>query len=344
VAPKVAIIILNWNGWPDTIECLESISKVNYPNLDVIVLDNASSDGSPQKIIDWCRQTGVLCEESFQRYPYVRIEPLSQIDYERKGIRRLRLIRLSSNIGFCAGNNIGMTQAAANGSEYFLILNNDTIVSPDSLEAMITAAQQENNVGLVGCIICYADEPNTIWFSGGVFDKWLESSRRLNGQDITNVVFEEVFDTHWVSGCAMLIPRRVYEEIGGFDEDFFIWSEEWDYSLRVKEAGYRLIVSGHSIINHKVGHSLGVMQPLSYYYGTRNRLLLKRKHLPLSRKLSFLLFFLFSRIPRFILFALQGRWDLIQCGCAAIRDYFVGRTGKWAAHDEWFERQEIRPD
>jgi GT2 family glycosyltransferase len=340
--PKVAIIILNWNGWRDTIECLESISKVDYPNLELIVVDNASSDDSCQKITDWCSQNNTVCRESFQSYPDLKIEPIEQIGYESQEFRQLVLIRLSSNTGFCIGNNIGMMQAAIDGAEHFLILNNDTVVSPSFLKPLVELAQKKENVGLIGCLICYANEPSKIWFAGGKFNEFLESCRLLDGRNVKDISLDEVIETDWVSGCAMFIPRKVYEEIGGFDEDFFIWSEEWDYSLRVKQAGYKLFISTRSLIYHKVGGTLGVMKPLSYYYGTRNRLLLKRKHLSFKKRALFILFFVLSRIPRYIQFGLQGRWDLIRCGYAAIRDYFLGRTGKWDAHDEWFERQRIR--
>jgi len=244
----------------------------------------------------------------------------------------LILIELDRNTGFCKGNNIGMEQAAANEAEYFLILNNDTIVTTDFLKPMVGIAQREDNVGMVGGIICYAGKPDLISFAGGTFDAYLEDHQKLDGHPVSDIVSGKILDTDLLIGCLMLIPRRVYEQVGGFYEAFFLMSEDWEYSIRVKKAGYRLVIATASCIYHKVGQSLGVLSPLAYYYGTRNRLLLKRMYLPWPRRARFMAWFLISRIPRYLQFAIQRRWDLVKAGCAAIRDYFFGRTGKWREH------------
>lgn len=335
--PKVAIIILNWNSWKDTIECLESIQKVDYTNLEVIVVDNASKDESIEKILSWCSKNKIWHQQLFQEPDDLKIgtavKPVMYDDSNSKGtIQQLVLIKLPRNTGFCLGNNIGMKQAAANEASFLLILNNDTIVTPTFLKPMIEIDQQEENIGLVGGIICYAENPDLIWFAGGSFDKYLESMRKSDGEHYSGIAFDRVLNTDWVSGCMTLIPRRVYDRLGGYYEGFFIWSEEWDYSLRAKNAGYRLVIASRSRIFHKVGRSLGVMKPLSYYYGTRNRLMLKSMYLSRSMRWPFLTFFLLSRIPRYTYFALQGRWDLVKAGSSAILDYFLGRTGKWMNH------------
>jgi len=291
--PKVAIIILNWNSWHDTIECLESIQKVDYLNLEVIVVDNASKDESVEKILSWCNQNEVWYRQLSQDLGDLKIEPIVKPvlydDSRSKGaIQQLLLIRLQENAGFCHGNNLGMKQAASNGASYLLILNNDTIVTPTFLKPMIEIAQQEENIGLVGGIICYAENPNMIWFAGGFFNKYLESRMEFNGKLYSDIAFDRILNTDWVSGCMTLVPRTVYDRLGGYYEGFFIWSEEWDYSIRAKKAGYRLVIASRTRIYHKVGRSLGVMKPLSYYYGTRNRLLLKRMYLSRARRWSFI--------------------------------------------------------
>lgn len=335
--PKVSIIIINWNGWRDTIECLESILNVDYDNIEIIIIDNASSDESLKKISSWCNQRGTYCQQlSYKLDDFGNGSIIERFNIEnnsaKNSIQPILLIELAENTGFCLGNNIGMKLAASNGAKFFLILNNDTIVTPSFLKPMVEVAQQEKNIGLVGGVICYAENPDSIWFAGGSFDKYLESKREHDGDIYSADKFERIFDTEWVSGCMTLIPIRTYNQVGGYFEGFFIWSEEWDYSLRAKKAGFRLVIASKARIFHKVGHSLGVMKPLSYYYGTRNRLILKRMHLPRSLRWPFLAFFLLSRIPRYSNFALQGRWDLIKAGGAAIRDYFLGKNGKWMIH------------
>lgn len=335
--PKVSIIILNWNSWRDTIECLESIQKVDYANLEVIVIDNASKDESIEKILSWCSQNKIWHQQLIQKPSSINIgadaKPIMHNDSSCCGsIQQLLLIKVSKNVGFCIGNNIGMKQAAINGAEFILVLNNDTIVEPTFLKPMVEVAQQEENIGLVGGVICYAENPDLIWFAGGSFDKYLESKRLLDGEHYSSVASNRILDTDWVSGCMTLIPRKVYNQLGGYFEGFFIWSEEWDYSLRAKKAGYRLAIAPRGRIFHKVGRSLGIMKPLAYYYGTRNRLMLKGMYLTRSLRWSFLAFFLISRIPRYAHFALGGRWDLVEAGSCGILDYFLGRTGKWVNH------------
>jgi GT2 family glycosyltransferase len=335
--PKVAIIILNWNGWQDTIECLESIKKVDYEDLEVIVVDNASKDASIEKILSWCSQNRIRCQQLSYGPDDIKIKsivkPVIYDESSSKGaIQQLLLIKLPENTGFCLGNNIGMKQAAGNEAEIFLILNNDTIVTPNFLKPMVEVVQQEENIGLVGGIICYAENPDLIWFAGGSFNKYLESARAHDREFYSAVAFDRIFNTDWVSGCMTLIPRRVYDRLGGYYEGFFIWSEEWDYSLRAKNAGYRLVIASKGRIFHKEGRSLGIMKPLSYYYGTRNRLMLKSMYLSRSLRWPFLTFFLLSRIPRYTYLAVHGRWDLVKAGSSAILDYFLGRTGKWMNH------------
>jgi GT2 family glycosyltransferase len=331
-SPHVAIIILNWNGWRDTLECLESLNEVDYPCLDVLVVDNGSRDDSVVMISEWARghvpvYVELLCNPESKPATVAYFPTKSG-----KGISRLFLIKLSDNVGFCAGNNIGMQWAIANGADYLLILNNDTIVTPGFLKPLIQAASTDSNVGLVGGVICYARDPQRIWFAGGRFDSFLETERILDGYDVECLETGLVVETDWVSGCMMMIPRQVYAQLGGFREDFFIWSEEWDYSLRVKMAGYRLVVATDARIFHKVGRSAGIMQPLSYYYGTRNRLFLKKLYLSWPRRTVFVVWFLLTRLPRYLSFGIQGRWDLVYSGYCAIRDYFLGRMGKWSCH------------
>lgn len=332
-SPKVGVVLLNWNGWQDTIQCLESLDQIYYLNTDVVVVDNNSADDSVSRLVSWCQRVKLPLREAVvpRGYRGAAAVPAWGETARSGTIRRLTLLRLEENAGFCEGNNIGLAQAAADGSDFLLVLNNDTLVASDFLEPMVEAALSDRSVGLIGGVICYAERPEIIWFAGGDFDRYLEATRRLDGATIADAKLPEVIESDWISGCMMMISVDVYREIGGFDERFFIWSEEWDYSLRVRKSGRRLVVSGRSRIYHKVGRSLGVLKPLAYYYGTRNRLLLKRMHLSRRYRLAFMLGFLPSRIVRFTQLALDGRWDLVRAGCAAIVDYFAGRTGKWRA-------------
>ena len=328
VVPRVSVVILNWNGWADTIECLASLAAATYPAFDVIVVDNASRDDSIERITSWLGGRGLpwsMVELSGRDAPLVSKHVAQR---REDGLPEVLVIASSTNLGFCAGNNVGMETAFGRGSDHVLLLNNDTVCSHEFLEPLVEAAEP-HDVGLVGGVICYADEPETIWWAGGRFLPFLETRRDFDRRPLAELDRRMPFETDWVSGCMTLVTRRVFEGVGGYDEDFFIWSEEWDLSLRVRRDGYRLMVAPSSRIYHKVAQSLGDLAPLSYYYGTRNRLLLKRKHLSAPLRWLFLSVFLPTRIVRFGGFVLTGRGQIAAAGLHALADYARGRVAKW---------------
>jgi len=332
--PIVYIILLNWNGWQDTIECLESLKNATYPNFQVVIIDNASTDESIKRIRSWVKKSRIPLAEYRLDSREALPEPIMVEDALDEGLRRVELIMSAENLGFCAGNNVSMEFADRAGADYFLILNNDTLVEPTFLQPLVEAAEASDDIGLVGGLICYAESPETIWWAGGRFSSFLETERILDGHPISEIQEAKPFKTDWISGCMTLVPRTIFEIVGGYDESFFIWSDEWDLSLRVSERKKSLLVVPQSKIYHKIGKALGVLKPLSYYYGTRNRLLLKKKHLKFVSRILFLSWFLPGRLVRFGIFAATRRFDLIYAGACAIKDYFLGKTGKWSKQVE----------
>ncbi len=326
--PRVSVVVLNWNGWADTVECLASLAAATYRALDVIVVDNASRDDSIERLTSWLEESGLpwsLVELGGRDAPLVS----KHVAQSREdGLPEVLVIAATTNLGFCAGNNVGMETAFGRGSDHVVLLNNDTVCEREFLEPLVEAAELPD-VGLVGGVICYADEPETIWWAGGHFLPFLETRRDFDRRPLAELNAKTPFETDWISGCMTLVPRRTFEGVGGYDEDFFIWSEEWDLSLRVRRHGYRLLVAPSSRIYHKVARSLGDLAPLSYYYGTRNRLLLKRKHLSAPLRWLFLAVFLPTRIVRFAGFVLTGRSRIAAVGFHALADYARGRVGKW---------------
>ncbi len=318
-SPLVAVVTLNWNGWQDTSELLSSLDCATYEPLLIIVIDNASTDDSVPQIKHWFAANNVA---------HSVLPPDSMFPTAVVWGKQYLLLQSTTNLGFCAGNNLGMEWAVKLGADHILILNNDTVVSPSFLEPMVEVAA-DDNVGLVGGIITYCQDPQTIWWAGGTFNYILDSKRLLDRQPLSDLTQSEPYETDWISGCMMMIPTNIYSAFGGYEEEYFIWSEEWDYSLMLRAAGYKLLVAPQSRICHKVGRSLGVMKPLNYYYGVRNNMLLKHKYLPGWLWAIFLLYYLPNRALRFAQLYLQGRRDLTSAGLAAINDSLHGRTGKW---------------
>ena len=184
--PKVAIIILNWNGLKDTIECLESVKKIDYPNYEIIVVDNASVDGSPEKL-----------KELFPD---------------------ITLIRNKENLGYAGGNNVGIRYALKNNAEYIFVLNNDTVVvDKDILKILVKTANLYPDAGVFGPKICLYDEPNKIGFSPTYWDK-----RKCTFILKKYYDYDEVVEIDDIRGCAIFFKREVVEKIGLFDSKFFL--------------------------------------------------------------------------------------------------------------------------
>jgi GT2 family glycosyltransferase len=240
--PHVVVIILNWNGLADTLECLESLACLDYPNHKVVVVDNGSVDGS------------VLVIRG--RFPGVTI------------------IENGENLGYAGGNNVGLRYALAQGAEYALLLNNDTVVDPAFLHILVDAAEADPTVGIVGPTIYYHERPGVIWSAGGAID-WQRGSTRMVGLDERDEgQFGQVSRTvDFVTGCAILVRRAVLEQAGLLDERFFAYYEESEWCVRASRAGFKIIHIPLAHIWHRISPAAQADSPLVHYYMTRNRLL-----------------------------------------------------------------------
>lgn len=255
--PKVGIIILNWNGKTDTLELLSSAANIDYPNLDVFVVDNGSSDDSVAAIR--------------RQYPYARI-----------------LIN-STNLGFAEGNNVGIRQALAEGSDYILILNNDTIVSPNIIRVFIEQMQSSSQIGILGAKIFLYDERDKLDHLGGqwnlkkgCFD--LVGLRELDQHE----AWEKSQELDYVYGCALFVRKEVFEVTGLFEERFFLIWEEADFCFRARRAGFKIQRCSQAKVWHKVSASFVGGKPHSTYFWWRNRLLWIERNC--SRKDTILLY------------------------------------------------------
>jgi len=240
--PRVVIIILNWNGLRDTIACLESLSRLDYPRYQVVVVDNGSTDGSAEAI--------------------------------REGFPDVALIKNGENLGFTGGNNVGLRYALAQGADYTLLLNNDTEVAPDFMVRLIVAAESDPSVGITGPTIYYYARPELIWSAGGMIDRLRGQTRMvgLNEQD-AGQYSTAPREVDFVTGCALLVKRAVMERVGLLDERFFAYYEEAEWCVRAQRAGFRIVHVPTAKIWHKIPLDARDHSPLVHYYMTRNRLL-----------------------------------------------------------------------
>jgi GT2 family glycosyltransferase len=273
-SPGVVIIILNWNGLADTLACLGSLSHLDYPSYETLVVDNGSQDGSPDAIRE--------------AYPQVKV------------------IETGENLGFVGGNNLGLEYACTQNADYALLLNNDTEVSADFLYRMVELAEADSKIGVVGPTIYYAEQGDRIWSAGGKLD-WRSGLTLLDGMDqIDRGQFGETpRQVDFVTGCALLVKIPVVKEVGKLDSRFFAYFEENEWCVRVNHAGYKIYHLPTAKIWHKISPDHREHSPQVYYYMTRNRLLFTwLANLGMSSWMSIF----WEYLTRLISWTLRPRW------------------------------------
>lgn len=235
--PKVYISILNWNGLEDTLECLESVFKMDYPHFEVIVVDNGSTDDSVEVIE--------------KTYP------------------QLTLIENKENLGFTGGNNIAMHYAMDHSADYVWLLNNDTIVEPDTLSKLVTEADKSPDIGLVSPVIYYYDEPEKIQFHGSYVD-W-KNFRFRTAKDLQSWHQINIGQTISLWGTALLVKRAVIENIGYLNSKYFAYHEDGEYCIRATKSGYMNVVEPNVKVYHKDSRSTGNSRsPMQVFLRVRN--------------------------------------------------------------------------
>ena len=238
--PKVFIIILNFNGWVDTRECLASLAKIDYPNFEVILIDNGSKDAYQLPLTDY-------------RY-------------------KIKAIYNEKNFGFAGGNNQGIRLALSEGADYILLLNNDTVVEPDFLTKLVEAGKNNPEYGILGPVIYEHNNKDRIQFAGGKIN-W----NRTKGEHIVinnkKLAVDNIINTDYITGCCLLIKREVIEKISQIREDYFLYYEDTDWNMRAQRVGYKCGVVPSAKIYHKGSASSTEFSYPYIYYHTRNGLI-----------------------------------------------------------------------
>lgn len=267
MSKSVYIILVNFNGAKDTIECIKSLNNINYENFKIVVVDNKSSDEDKLK--------------------------LKEADV------KFHLIESNENLGFAGGNNIGIKYAIDNNADFVLLLNNDTLVHKDFLNELMKYT--EINVGVIGPKILYYPEVSKIWFAGGMINWFKFIGQHFGEKQEDNGQFNTLKEVDFVTGCCMLIDSNVFKKVGLLPEGYFMYFEDVDFCVKVKDAGYKLIYNPNSEIYHKVSISSGGEEsPFILKYSNRNRLKFMKKY---KHKVSFIMYMLsitYFYITRFI--------------------------------------------
>ncbi len=286
----VTIVIAAWNQLDKTLECLETVAALTYPNVNTILVDNGSEPPLAPAI------TG--------RFPAVEV------------------LRLEDNLGFAGGYNAGIRRALAGGSTALLLLNNDTLAAPDALDHLVAALDAAPDAGLITAKIYYANEPRRIWTVGANLNVVLDL--KDNGQnEIDAGQWDAPRDVDFAPFCAILVRRAVFEQVGLLDEAYFLYYEDMDYCRRARLAGWRIRLSPDAHVLHAVSASSGGAEtPVKRYWLAQSSGRYFRKHGRGPRMLLIVPFRLASAIKISLRLLKSGRRD-------TLRAYWAGLLIGW---------------
>jgi GT2 family glycosyltransferase len=244
---KVAVVLVNYRGWRDTVECVESLRGVDHAPLEVIVVENGSPDDSWERL---------------------------------RGLAGVRLLRLARNLGFAGGCNAGIEVARAGGAEFVWLLNNDTRVERRAPSALVALAHRHPEGHFFGSYIAFTDDPDRLWFGGGEFD-WTTGrvGHTAYGRHAAPLCGPADAPTDWITGCSLLFRTASLEEIGLMDDRFFLYGEDLDWQLRARRDRPVSWIARECLVYHKVGRSTGSTDDvMGRVFMSRNALKLARRH------------------------------------------------------------------
>lgn len=331
--PMVAVILVNWNGWKDTIECLESVLRLRYPNYRVIVCDNASGDSSLDHVVAWAnggitaqcsspRMLHLTAPPTAKPVAYIRLGPGEFADLSQRS-EKLILVQTGANLGYAGGNNAGLRLALAAGDTQFVwVLNNDTVVDPDAMMHLVRRMTDNPTAGICGSTLLYYDFPDRVQTLGGaMYRRWVARIRQIGtGISLNDLPGTECVESamDYVAGASMLLRRELLETVGLLDDRYFLYFEEIDLATRAK-GKYTLAYARESRVYHKEGASTGTARlgtkrsSISEFYSTRSRVLFTRRY-TLNALPTVVLAIIASGLER----AVTGKWHNLRAllqGC-----------------------------
>lgn len=274
--PLVLVIVLNWNGKDTTIECLHSLERQIYPNFQVVVVDNGSTDGSQAAL--------------------------------REAFPAVILIENNSNLGFSEGNNVGVRFALEQGADYVLLINNDTIVDERMLTELVQVMASDDRIGAVGPKMYFYTAPQTLWAAGGIIHFGVNVSWMRGWNQLDTGQYGDLAEVDYIPGCGLLVRAATIEMVGLIDPDYFAYYEDVDWCWRMKQRGYRIVYVPAAKMWHKASLSLdGEYSPKVMYMRGSRSVIFMRKHAGLHQWIKFLSLTALSYLPLLLVRSLQGK-------------------------------------
>lgn len=294
--PTVAIVLVNWNSYAVTNDCIQSLYHITYSNFTIIVVDNGSTDGS-----------GAALEKD---------HPTATVLYNEK------------NTGFTGGNNTGLAYAIKQGFDYIMMLNNDTFVAPNFLEPLVNYMEANPNTGIIQPRIHFNHDRTLLWDGGSYFSKWLGYAYTKGYNKKPSEEFLTIKEVDWITGCGFLTRNKVLKQSGLLIEKMFIYSEDVDLSFRIKALGYSLIYHPDSVIYHIAGMSNkskvkgkeGYVTPFVHYLNIRNKIWLLKKYTSWYHAPTVILTSIAYNLSLMAYFTVRGRFKKLKTAFKAIKD------------------------
>jgi len=308
--PLVSIIVLSWNGWKDTVECLESLYHMEYPRYEIIVLDNGSSDDSVRKIAEYC--SGRIVSDSLHIELPISNKPIRVFQYDLDlimsggtfgsadefsslpGNRKLKIIVSDRNLGYAEGNNVVLRHVLEeiDKPSYVLLLNNDTVVDSKLLKQLVCASESDNAIGFSGPKVYFYDfagRKDVINFAGGRIVMWKGQAPHFGSGKIDKGEYDELREVDYVEGSCILARTEMIRRIGLLDSRFFAYWEESDWCLRGRRAGFKSVYVPTAMVWHKIDAARN--RPRRTYLMTRNMFWFVKKNSDRLQFAAFLLYF-----------------------------------------------------
>ena len=278
---KIAVVIVNWKKHDFTLKCIESVVNSSFTNFKIILIDNEC-------------QNDVL-------------------DELRKN-EKIHIIKNENNEGFARANNQGIRYSLKNGFDYVLLLNNDTVIKNDLLELLIKQSNNLNQKIIQPLILNY--DGSEIWNAGGKINNFFGTFKTLKkGESFKSFKSSSDF-TDWFTGCCVLIKSEIFNEIGYFDERFFAYYEDVDFSIRLKSNGYKIALMNDSYLQHfesasskSINKNEGNLSPYVHYLNIRNHILLLKIHLKSFNTIGIFLYQLIKILSYLIYFLIRFRFN-----------------------------------
>ncbi|MCM8709411.1 glycosyltransferase family 2 protein [Clostridium sp. SYSU_GA19001] len=278
---KTIIILVNYNNFTDTIQCVNSLKKLTNKNYEIVIVDNGSQNNSVEEI--------------------------------KKSLPNIKLIETGKNLGFAGANNVAIKYGLENNADFYLLLNNDTIVEPDFLDNMMEIFKNYSKVGIVGSKIMYYGNKKLIWYAGGKVN-WLKFRVEHFGlKEIDKGQYDNESEVDFITGCNMLIKKEVLENIGLLEEDYFMYYEDVDFCIKAMMKGYKLIYTPKAVIYHKVSvASGGEDSAFAIKWNTRNKIIFMNKFKKKVKLFSYLVSIAgisVSNIKKWIMYKIKGDYN-----------------------------------